>query len=63
MGNVATIGIDSDAKSRIQNIDAVTSELKSKVDNLAQKVDSTNEALVALRREFEAFRIDQSLIV
>ena len=60
MGNVATIGIDSDAKSRIQNIDAVTSELKNKVDNLAQKVDSTNEALVALRREFEAFRIDQT---
>lgn len=60
MSNVATIGIDSDSKSRIQNIDAMTSELKSKVNELADKVGNTNAALLALRKEFEAFRVDQT---
>lgn len=56
----STIGIDLDAKSTIQNIDLITSQLKSSVEEMGNKIDSTNLSLQALRREFEAFRIDQT---
>ena len=56
----STIGIDLDTTSTIKNINLVTSELKSSVEEMGAKIESTNESLQALRKEFEAFRINQT---